>query len=240
MRLGPSLPRSLSRITRLQDEPTPVPNCSSQRGERLVPVGVRDKDLGDVPRHHSKIDANWRLAGRVAMDPAHPFCTGLAPSDIERRHRRVDSDNLDAVAREHAGERSRSAPDVEHRGRRQLANDPDVDIEVTPVVIHDVVQRSQTRVGEDRIRHRPMMDDVPPQPSRSRGYSTYCKTQDSARATACSSTQAISSSASSKKPRRASSTSHSEPRAANCNCCSRKWRARSIPAWTMLRSRLMP
>ncbi len=64
--------------------------------------------------------------------------------------------------------------------------------------------------------------------------------QDSTRATACSSTQAISSSASSKKPRRASSTSHSEPRAANCNCCSRKWRARSIPAWTMLRSRSMP
>jgi hypothetical protein len=66
------------------------------------------------------------------------------------------------------------------------------------------------------------------------------RAQDSTRATACSSTQAISSSASSKKPRRASSTSHSEPRAANCNCCSRKWRARSIPAWTMLRSRLMP
>jgi CorA-like Mg2+ transporter protein len=36
-----------------------------------------------------------------------------------------------------------------------------------------------------------------------RGYSTYCKTQDSTRATACCSTQAISSSASSKKPRRA-------------------------------------
>ena len=66
------------------------------------------------------------------------------------------------------------------------------------------------------------------------------KCQDSTRATACSSTQAISSSASSKRPRRASSTSHADPRAANSSWCSSIWRARSIPAWTMLRSRSIP
>ena len=71
-------------------------------------------------------------------------------------------------------------------------------------------------------------------------YAVAGRTQDSTRATACSSTQAISSSASSKKPRRASSTSHAEPRAANSNWCSSIWRARSIPAWTMLRSRSIP
>lgn len=86
------------------------------------------------------------------------LCPGLPSGDAERSLRRVESDDINPAAREQAGQSPRSAPDVEHRRRVQLVDNPDVDVEVAPVVVHDVVQRSQSGLGEDRIRHGSIMD----------------------------------------------------------------------------------
>ncbi len=146
--------------SRVEDQPTSSPHRTGDHVEHAGPLGVGDEDLRHVARHDREIEPERGDAGRVAVDPAHQLGAVLAPSHVERRRRRIDPDDLEPELREPARERAGAAPEVEHRRRSQLLDDRGVDVEVAPVVVHDVVQGGQPRVGEDRIRHTDIVDDA--------------------------------------------------------------------------------
>jgi hypothetical protein len=123
-------------------------------------LNVTDEDLCDVAGHQREIDRQVRKAGGIAVDLLDVLRARLGVSDSKGSAGGIDADHLDTATRQFARERSGAASDIEHRRSPQLADYRDVGIEVTPIVVHDVVQPSQARAGEDRIWHASIMDDV--------------------------------------------------------------------------------
>jgi hypothetical protein len=97
----------------------------------------------------------FHLHGReragIAVDPSHPFGTGLGAGNIERGRSGFDADNVETEQRKPVCERSRAAPHVEHRSAAELRHDGEVVVEVVSLSIDGVVDRSEARVGEAAV-----------------------------------------------------------------------------------------
>jgi hypothetical protein len=91
----------------------------------------------------------WHHRGSSA-----PFTARLAPGHIERRLRRIDTDDLDPTIGEQQREHSRPAADVEDLTRPELLSDADVRVEVAPIGIERIVDRGEPRMPEGFARHQ--------------------------------------------------------------------------------------
>lgn len=69
------------------------------------------------------------------------------------RARRVDASDVQAPARQHAGEGAGTAAEIEHAARTELGGHGRVDIQVTAIRIKRVVDACQPRMLEDRVSH---------------------------------------------------------------------------------------
>jgi hypothetical protein len=77
----------------------------------------------------------------------------FAAGHLERRRRRVDPDDVLPFGSELACERARAAANVEHDMRTELIHQSGVCRQIGPTGVDGVVDRSEPRLLEDRIRH---------------------------------------------------------------------------------------
>jgi hypothetical protein len=119
----------------------------------LGPVLVGEEDLGCVPGHDGEIGGGGRRRGGGAMDPGDGGTSVLGPRDVERGRGWVDRHHGAAGAGQQEGQAARTAADVEHAARVQFLRDGQVGGQVIARAIEGVVDRSQARVGENRVGH---------------------------------------------------------------------------------------
>ncbi len=117
------------------------------------PLLVVQEDLRDVAGHRHRIDDHRRVHRRIAHQPGDSVCAWLRASHGERCKCRVQSDHRDASSRKPAGEHTGAASDVQHAARAELVDDGLVVVQVGPVTVDVVVDRGESRVGEDLVRH---------------------------------------------------------------------------------------
>lgn len=142
-------------ISRLEHEVAAAAQTCMSTGQRGRPLPVADKDLCDVARHRHHLDGQRWECGCIAEQPDDPVGAGLRSSDGERSLRRINTGHCEPAYRESAGERAGATTDVEHGASTELVDDGLVVVQVAPVAIDVVVDRRQSRVSEDRVRHGP-------------------------------------------------------------------------------------
>ncbi len=150
----PFLPRPAFGTPGFEHEVATRTKCGVNALESLCPVVIGDEDLRHIPRHHDKVGTEHRRCRRIAVDPGGSPGPILRLRDLERRLRRVDTQDGAAAFREQYGQTSGPAADVEHAVCAQLVGDVEVGGQVIAVSVKGVIDACEARVGKDRIRHR--------------------------------------------------------------------------------------
>jgi len=164
----PLAPRLPPRITDLEDQPASRAQRSVARRQTLVPLVLGDEHLGDVRGHRDQID-RCPVIGRSGADkPSNTIGERLGPSDCYRRFGGIDSGDVKTATRQLARKHTRSASNIQHGASANFAGDREVELEIVPMSVQRVVDRSQPGQRETGVNH-PRESPTPAATTTARG-----------------------------------------------------------------------